>query len=398
MSLSRLDRLARNPRLLFWARAFMELKMLNAIVNLFYLTRGVSIEEIFYLTIVYSVGTLLFEIPSGYLADWFGRKRLLIFGMFIVIASLACTFFAQGFWEMALTLILLSLADSCFSGTGQALIYDSLKELGREKEMSGIFARIESSRHLVKLFAPTIGALFAAQLLPWQFDVLIAINILFVIFGLALLFALEEPKRHDELAKTESLVYLETIRAVFSHPFLLRSAMNSTLIFIVAVITWRSYQVILESVGISIFLLGIFYFCMHFFVLLAKWNFKKLLSYISITTLLRGSSIALLILTLLGAIVHVPALLYITLLLTIIFCDIRAPLFAEAVNRRIASHHRATTLSNLALIKALIDIPLLFLAAHLAKINVQYPLFIGFGLVIVAVTFFRIKSTEIEVD
>ena len=39
--MDRLARLKRNPRLLFWARACLELKALNAIIALFYLNRGV---------------------------------------------------------------------------------------------------------------------------------------------------------------------------------------------------------------------------------------------------------------------------------------------------------------------------------------------------------------------
>ncbi len=394
--MKRLSRLARNSRLLFWARAFTELKMLNAIIALFYLARGITVEEIFYLTVVYSVGTLLFEIPSGYLADRFGRKPLLMFGVVAVIASLVISFFAYGFFELALTLLLLSLAESCFSGTAQALVYDSLKELGREKEMAGEFARIESARHFIKIFAPTLGAVIASQLLPWQFTLLIAINCLFAMGAFILLAYLEEPEHRRSLEKTESLAYIETLRVAFSTPFLLRATMNSTLIFVAAVIAWRSYQPLLESFGLSVTLLGLFYFLMHALTFAGKWYTKALLERVRIGVLLRVSAMILVLLSIVSAFSKSVPVLFISMLLLIIFCDIRAPWFSEAVNRHIASHHRATTLSNLALIKALIDIPLLLLAARLSTFNIQYPLFIVLGLVIVAVTLFRIKTAEMD--
>ena len=39
------ERLAKNPRLLFWGRALFDVKMLTAVVVLFYLHRGVTIDE-----------------------------------------------------------------------------------------------------------------------------------------------------------------------------------------------------------------------------------------------------------------------------------------------------------------------------------------------------------------
>ena len=44
----------------------------------------------------------------------------------------------------------------------------------------------------------------------------------------------------------------------------------------------------------------------------------------------------------------------------------REPVFAHAMNQRIKSRSRATTLSNLYVLKAVLDIPLLFLAGSLA--------------------------------
>ncbi len=98
--MDRLARLKRNPRLLFWARACLELKALNAIVALFYLQRGVRVDQVFYLSIGWSIGTLLFEIPTGYLADRFGRKRTMLLGAVITCFASLVSLTAHGFWQM----------------------------------------------------------------------------------------------------------------------------------------------------------------------------------------------------------------------------------------------------------------------------------------------------------
>jgi hypothetical protein len=42
---------------------------MNAVIQLFYLRRGLNNFDILYLGISWSVATLIFEIPTGYLAD-----------------------------------------------------------------------------------------------------------------------------------------------------------------------------------------------------------------------------------------------------------------------------------------------------------------------------------------
>ena len=88
------SKIQRNPRLLFWGRAFFDVKMLAAIVVLFYLNRGVSLEQVFYLSIVWSVVSLATEVPSGYLADKIGRKRTLMLCVVIMLLAHVGTLFA----------------------------------------------------------------------------------------------------------------------------------------------------------------------------------------------------------------------------------------------------------------------------------------------------------------
>jgi MFS family permease len=72
--MTRAEALNLNPSLLFWARFFTMFKMLNAVVTLSYLHRGLSIEQTVWLSGIFGATMLLFEVPSGYLADRIGRK------------------------------------------------------------------------------------------------------------------------------------------------------------------------------------------------------------------------------------------------------------------------------------------------------------------------------------
>ncbi|HCC22309.1 TPA: hypothetical protein DEP86_02810, partial [Candidatus Uhrbacteria bacterium] len=59
---------ARNPRLLFWGRLLLETKTTAALMVLFYLHRGITLGDVFRLSVVWSLTSLIAEVPSGYLA------------------------------------------------------------------------------------------------------------------------------------------------------------------------------------------------------------------------------------------------------------------------------------------------------------------------------------------
>ena len=97
------QQIALNPRLLFWGRALVETKTLSAVIVLFYLHRGLGLDEVFYLSIVWSLTSLVTEVPSGYLTDHIGRKRTLLLGVLLLIVSQVLTFFSYGFYPFVLS-------------------------------------------------------------------------------------------------------------------------------------------------------------------------------------------------------------------------------------------------------------------------------------------------------
>lgn len=94
--------------------------------------RGYSLLEIGFAETVFHITSLLFEIPSGILADLFGRKNMLlvstvmkIIGNLIMIAS--CNLFM-----VCAALSFYAMSYNFSSGSGDALAYDSLKLVSKE--------------------------------------------------------------------------------------------------------------------------------------------------------------------------------------------------------------------------------------------------------------------------
>jgi MFS family permease len=85
--------------------------------------------------------TILFELPSGVLADLIGRKKTLVIGWMIVTIGYILTGFSFNAITMIIGLLLVALGAAFVSGADEAIFYDSLKEIGRESEFSKLNAR-----------------------------------------------------------------------------------------------------------------------------------------------------------------------------------------------------------------------------------------------------------------
>ncbi|MDE6727080.1 MAG: MFS transporter [Oscillospiraceae bacterium] len=102
--------------------------------------RGYSLVEIGIAETVFHITSLIFEIPSGVLADVFGRKKMLIVSSFMRMVGNIIMILSDNLFMVCLSIAFHALSYNFSSGTGNALAYDSLKtakmESGFERYMS----------------------------------------------------------------------------------------------------------------------------------------------------------------------------------------------------------------------------------------------------------------------
>ena len=79
---------------------------------------------------------LVMELPTGALADMIGKKITVIISHFLRSASMLAFAFADSFPEFVLFAVLLGLGEAMGSGAGEALLFDTLKQVGIEKDFS----------------------------------------------------------------------------------------------------------------------------------------------------------------------------------------------------------------------------------------------------------------------
>lgn len=110
---------------------------------LFLRQKGLDLLEISLLNGFYMIAVFFFEIPTGAIADFFGRKISVVTGLFVYSFSFLIYFYSNSFWYFVLAEIIGAGAGACISGSFDALIVDSLKYHGHSGSFEKIFSRGE---------------------------------------------------------------------------------------------------------------------------------------------------------------------------------------------------------------------------------------------------------------
>ena len=146
------------------------------IVVLFYQNNGMGMHEIFQLKAIYSVAIVAMEIPSGWMADVWGRKKTLLLGSILGSAGFFIYSFSYGFWAFAVAEIILGVGHSFVSGADSALLFDSLKASNKTDQYVKQEGRITSAGNFAEAIAGVAGGFLAAISLrtPFYFQFFVA--------------------------------------------------------------------------------------------------------------------------------------------------------------------------------------------------------------------------------
>ncbi len=141
------------------------------VVVLFYQDNGMGMQEIFLLKSIYSLAIVSLEIPSGWMADVWGRKKTLVMGTILGSTGILMYSFSYGFWAFAVAEIILGAGHSFISGSDSALLYESLKEEKKAHEYVKHEGRITSSGNFAEAIAGIAAGFLAAISLRMPFYV-----------------------------------------------------------------------------------------------------------------------------------------------------------------------------------------------------------------------------------
>jgi len=122
--------------------------------------RGLSATEFGWMIAIFYLAVVSFEVPSGILADRFGRRRLLVIGAIANVLACVMLVTAFDFLAFALAQVLFAIGTATISGADSALLFDRLAAEGRENDYTRIEGISQAAWLIVTAFAMALADLF----------------------------------------------------------------------------------------------------------------------------------------------------------------------------------------------------------------------------------------------
>jgi MFS family permease len=156
--------------------------------TLFLLSAGLNNTEAFAANAFFSIGMVLFEVPTGVVADTRGRRFSFLLGALTLLAS---TLLYLVMWQIeapfvgwAFASILLGLGFTFFSGATEAWLVDALEATGFEGNLETVFGRGQTIAGVAMLVGSVAGGVIA-QMTSLGVPYILRVIMLLVAFGAA---------------------------------------------------------------------------------------------------------------------------------------------------------------------------------------------------------------------
>lgn len=145
----------------FRAYGFLKnLRFFDPFLILFFREMGLSYLEIGTLFSIREIATNVLEIPTGIVADSYGRRRSMLASFSSYLVSFSLFYLFPHFGVYALAMLLFAFGEAFRSGTHKALILEYLRMKGIEKEKVEYYGHTRAASQ----FGSAIAALVAAGL------------------------------------------------------------------------------------------------------------------------------------------------------------------------------------------------------------------------------------------
>jgi MFS family permease len=159
--------------------------------TIFLLDAGLSNLEAFAANAFFTAGMVLFEVPTGVVADLWGRRASFLLGTVTLAVTTGLYVLLwrieAPFWQWAVVSLLLGLGFTFFSGAVEAWLVDALAATGYQGQLEAVFARGQAISGAGMLAGSVAGG-YIAQLINLGAPFVLRAGILALMFVAAAVF------------------------------------------------------------------------------------------------------------------------------------------------------------------------------------------------------------------
>lgn len=304
--------------------------------------RGFSLTQITFLETPFLLFVVLAEIPTGTVADRYGRRVSLMLGSAMFGAAVFVFGMADSYLVILLSYTVWGLGQTFQSGADAAILYDSLKQINRADDFERISGRLWAVNSIAALGAILIGAPIA-QATSFTFAITLSAGI--GLLGVPVAFLMREPQfEADESYRHYFQTLGAGIRDSWSQPALRYVIIFSGLIWGATFAPLVLQQPFLAKHDIGTGALGLWQAPVRLAGIVAALGAYRFVARVGRHNAFFALPVALAISSFaLAGIDHAWA--FIAFITVGLAAGVQQPLLARYINERIPSSRRATILS-----------------------------------------------------
>ena len=343
--------------------------------TLYYLEKGISSSGyMVFVTISYFIKVIL-EIPSGIFADKYSRKKILFIGNALFLISTLLFIVSKSYALFVLAIIISSINDCITTGIANSLLYDFNN---KEDKFNKLIFRNSFSCNVSYMLAMILGGIVGQKygLINTYYLTLIPTIINFIIICL-----IKEPKKNNNDIVINKSIFKNALVEIKNNPTIINMIITNSIIFSIIKIVEESHPDYSNSLGISVFEIGIYTSLILVFCIIGNYIGSKIKKD-SYSKIIRFNPFFCgLCIFLLGILNSYYGILF--LLLFYIFSESFDNIFLTIVHDSVTSKSRVTIESIISLILCICGLILSFLSSLALKKIELYQLYIVLGSIII---------------
>ena len=192
--------------------------------TLFLLDAGLSNLEAFAANAFFTAGMLIFEIPTGVVADTVGRRASYLIGTVTLAVTTVMYWllwvWESPFWAWAIVSVLLGLGFTFFSGAVDAWLVDALRATGYPGSLETVFGRAQIVGGIAMLAGSVLGGVIAQATnlgVPFVIRALV-LAVMFVVAALLMRDIGFTPERGENPIQATRTVFRASVKYGLGNP------------------------------------------------------------------------------------------------------------------------------------------------------------------------------------
>jgi len=351
---------------------FKNLKFFEPYLLLFFVSKHLTLLQIGFLISIRELIVNVFELPSGLVADYWGKKKELLLCFVFYMVSFVFFYATSSFGTAAIAMILFGLGEAFRSGSHKAMIFTYLERKHWQDYKAYVYGRTRGSSLigsalsslisiLLILKLPSFNGIFLFSLVPYAFDFLLILSYpsyldttnketdkSFVSFFSDIVRGLRvnKPLRHLILGAG---VFEGTIAGMkdMVQPILEGLALSSGMILVATLSPDKNLKIVL----------GLLYMVISLMSVVSTRNAYRLSNHIASQTLLNTVHFLLVFCLLMIAFwIKKPLIVCLVFIMIHIIHNARKPIFIAVIDDNMHKSERATVLSLESQVKSLVTI------------------------------------------